>query len=111
MIAHEQEYTEPEIRRYEEGYPQAHVVRIVNAQHMMFRSNPDDVERELNNFTGSLPHRTAKLAATMAPKWRYNSCVSLMNLAACSILVKTHYSEGNFQAILIAKRSVGGMAL
>jgi hypothetical protein len=31
-------------------------VRIANATHVIFRSNPDEVEREMNNFMDGQPH-------------------------------------------------------
>lgn len=38
---------EPLIRKYQAGNLEAHLIGIANAQHMVFRSNPDDVERAL----------------------------------------------------------------
>jgi pimeloyl-ACP methyl ester carboxylesterase len=43
------------IRRYQAGNPKARVVRIANAQHAIFRSNPEDVEKEMRAFLASLP--------------------------------------------------------
>lgn len=43
------------IRRYQAGNPQAHVVRIANAQHAVFLSNPDDVEKDMRAFLATLP--------------------------------------------------------
>ena len=37
------------------GYPQAHVVRLPHASHMVFHSNKADVLREVNAFIGGLP--------------------------------------------------------
>ena len=36
--------------------PTARVVRIANADHFIFRSNPDQVEQEMNTFMDGLPH-------------------------------------------------------
>lgn len=36
--------------------PSARIVRVPNATHLIFRSNPEDVEREMNDFMDSLPH-------------------------------------------------------
>jgi len=36
--------------------PSARVVRIAKATHLIFRSNPEDVEREMNAFMDDLPH-------------------------------------------------------
>ena len=40
---------------FEKGLPQAHVVRLPHASHMVFRSNEADVLREINAFIGGLP--------------------------------------------------------
>lgn len=37
------------------GVPTAHVVRLANANHYVFRSNPQDVLREMNTFLATLP--------------------------------------------------------
>jgi non-heme chloroperoxidase len=42
------------IARYRAGNPAAHVVVIANAQHAVFRSNPDDVAREMDAFMAGL---------------------------------------------------------
>jgi len=42
-------------RAFESGLPSAHVVRIPNAEHWIFRSNEADVLREMNAFLSSLP--------------------------------------------------------
>jgi pimeloyl-ACP methyl ester carboxylesterase len=36
--------------------PSARIVRIAHATHLIFRSNPEDVEREMNAFMDDLPH-------------------------------------------------------
>ena len=40
---------------FEKGLPQAHVVRLAHASHMVFRSNEADVLREINAFIDGLP--------------------------------------------------------
>jgi|SRR5271165_144339 len=40
---------------FEIGLPSAHVVRLPNADHSVFRSNEADVLREMNAFLGGLP--------------------------------------------------------
>jgi non-heme chloroperoxidase len=40
---------------FEAGVPQAKVVRIANGEHYIFRSNPTEVEREMNAFMDGLP--------------------------------------------------------
>jgi non-heme chloroperoxidase len=42
------------IERYRAGNPAAHVVVIANAQHSVFKSNPDDVAREMDAFMAGL---------------------------------------------------------
>jgi non-heme chloroperoxidase len=42
------------IERYRAGNPAAHVVVIANAQHAVFKSNADDVEREMERFLTGL---------------------------------------------------------
>jgi pimeloyl-ACP methyl ester carboxylesterase len=45
---------EAQIKRFEAGNPTARVVRLPNAQHAVFNSNPDDVAREMNAFLEGL---------------------------------------------------------
>lgn len=40
---------------FQAGNPSAHVVRLPNADHFVFRSNEGDVQREMNAFLSSLP--------------------------------------------------------
>ena len=42
------------VERYKAGNPAAHVVVIANAQHAVFRSNPDEVAREMDRFLEGL---------------------------------------------------------
>ena len=42
-------------KSFEVGVPSAHVVRLPNADHYVFRSNEADVLREMSAFLGSLP--------------------------------------------------------
>jgi len=42
---------------FEAGVPQAKVVRIANAEHYIFRSNPSEVELQMNAFMDALPRR------------------------------------------------------
>ena len=42
-------------KAFEIGLPSAHVVRLPNADHYVFRSNEADVLREMNAFLGGLP--------------------------------------------------------
>jgi non-heme chloroperoxidase len=42
-------------KSFEAGVPTAHVVRLPNADHYVFRSNEADVLREMSAFLGSLP--------------------------------------------------------
>jgi non-heme chloroperoxidase len=42
-------------KSFEVGVPSAHVVRLPNADHFVFRSNEEDVLREMTAFLGSLP--------------------------------------------------------
>ena len=41
---------------FEKSAPQAKVVRLANASHFIWRSNADDVVREMNAFLDGLPH-------------------------------------------------------
>jgi hypothetical protein len=43
-----------QIERYRTGNPAAHVVVIANAQHAVFKSNPDDTAREIDAFLAKL---------------------------------------------------------
>jgi non-heme chloroperoxidase len=45
---------EAQVRRFEAGNPRAKVVRLANAQHAIFLSNPEDVAREMNAFMDGL---------------------------------------------------------
>jgi pimeloyl-ACP methyl ester carboxylesterase len=47
--------TERQAVAFERQVPSAHVVRIPNANHYVFRSNEADVLREMNAFIGTLP--------------------------------------------------------
>lgn len=47
--------TERQAAAFERQVPSAHVVRIPNADHSVFRSNEADVLREMNAFIGTLP--------------------------------------------------------
>jgi non-heme chloroperoxidase len=40
---------------FERGLPSAHVVRLANASHYVFKSNAADVVREMNDFLAKLP--------------------------------------------------------
>ena len=40
---------------FEKGLPQAHVVRLPHASHMVIGSNEADVLREMSTFIGRLP--------------------------------------------------------
>jgi non-heme chloroperoxidase len=40
---------------FQKGNPAAHVVRLANADHFVFRSNEEDVLREMNAFLATLP--------------------------------------------------------
>jgi non-heme chloroperoxidase len=42
------------IARYRRGNPSAHVVLIANAQHFIFKSNPDEVSKEMQTFLAGL---------------------------------------------------------
>jgi pimeloyl-ACP methyl ester carboxylesterase len=42
------------IERYRRGNPSAHVVVIPDAQHAVFKSNPDQVIREMDTFLARL---------------------------------------------------------
>jgi non-heme chloroperoxidase len=41
---------------FAEGNPQARVIRLANANHRIFQSNPQDVLREMNAFIATLPN-------------------------------------------------------
>jgi pimeloyl-ACP methyl ester carboxylesterase len=45
---------EKQVRTFEEGLPEAHVVRIPNAHHYVFRSNEAAVLRELRAFIAQI---------------------------------------------------------
>ena len=47
--------TERQAVAFERQVPSAHVVRIPNASHYVFRSNEADVLREINAFISTLP--------------------------------------------------------
>jgi non-heme chloroperoxidase len=54
MIATDTEKTETQAKAFESGVPTAHVVRIPNADHYMFKTNEVDVLREMNDFLAKL---------------------------------------------------------
>jgi non-heme chloroperoxidase len=55
IIAHDQETTSAQADAFQAGAPQAHIVRIPNASHFIFRSNEKQVTDEMNTFLSSLP--------------------------------------------------------
>ncbi|MEO5818485.1 MAG: alpha/beta hydrolase [Gemmatimonadaceae bacterium] len=54
MIAEADSATELQASAFARGVPQARVVRLARANHFVFRSNEDDVLREMRAFIGSL---------------------------------------------------------
>jgi non-heme chloroperoxidase len=55
MEANDKRNGEGQIAAFETQAPSAHVVRIPNANHYVFRSNEADVLREMNAFISTLP--------------------------------------------------------
>jgi pimeloyl-ACP methyl ester carboxylesterase len=55
MEAADKRDTERQAEAFERQVPSAHVVRIPNANHYVFRSNEADVIREINAFVATLP--------------------------------------------------------
>lgn len=55
MIAEVDSATERQVNAFARGVPQARVVRLPRADHFVFRSNADDVLREMRAFIESLP--------------------------------------------------------
>jgi pimeloyl-ACP methyl ester carboxylesterase len=55
MEANDKHNTDSQIAAFESQVPSAHVVRIANANHYVFRSNEADVLREMNAFISTLP--------------------------------------------------------
>ena len=54
-IAEDLARTGAQVDAFQAGNPQAHLVRLPNAEHFVFRSNEADVQREMNIFLSSLP--------------------------------------------------------
>jgi len=50
------ETTTAQANAFEAGVPSAHVVRIPNADHFVYKSNEADVLREINAFLDKLPN-------------------------------------------------------
>jgi non-heme chloroperoxidase len=55
MIAEVDSATELQVSAFARGVPQARVVRLPRANHFVFRSNADDVLREMHSFIDGLP--------------------------------------------------------
>lgn len=55
MVAKDIALVSEQADAFQAGNPQAHVVRIANANHFVFRSNEADVLREMNDFIAKLP--------------------------------------------------------
>ena len=55
MEANDKRNVEGQIAAFESQAPAAHIVRIPNANHYVFRSNEADVLREMNAFISTLP--------------------------------------------------------
>jgi non-heme chloroperoxidase len=53
--AHDLRISEYQAKAFETQVPAAHVVRIQHASHYVFRSNEEDVLREMNGFISALP--------------------------------------------------------
>lgn len=54
-VAEDLAQTGAQVDAFQEGNPSARVVRLPNADHFAFRSNEDDVLREMNTFLATLP--------------------------------------------------------
>ena len=54
-VANDLERAGAQATAFEKALPSAHVVRLPNADHYVFRSNEADVLREMNAFIGNLP--------------------------------------------------------
>jgi pimeloyl-ACP methyl ester carboxylesterase len=55
VLANDVATTSAQANAFEAGIPSAHVVRIPNADHFIFRSNEAEVIREMNAFLAKLP--------------------------------------------------------
>jgi len=55
MIAEVDSATELQASAFARGVPQARVVRLPRANHFVFRSNADEVLREMRSFIDDLP--------------------------------------------------------
>jgi hypothetical protein len=62
--------TENQAKAFETQVPNAHVVRLPNADHYVFRSNESDVLREMNAFITGLQADGKITSATHAPAAR-----------------------------------------
>lgn len=54
MAKNDLEENTAQANTFQEANPSAHVVRIANADHMIFRSNEADVLKEIDGFVASL---------------------------------------------------------
>jgi hypothetical protein len=55
MVEADRERFSAQANAFEAGLPSAHVVRLANASHYVFKSNEADVIREMNAFLSKLP--------------------------------------------------------
>lgn len=55
VIQHAGDYVVTQINAFAAANPQAHIVRLPNAPHYIYKSNADEVEREMNAFMDGLP--------------------------------------------------------
>jgi non-heme chloroperoxidase len=55
MVAADLAHTSALAKTFEEGVPSAHVIRIANADHTVFRSNEAEVFQAMNAFVAKLP--------------------------------------------------------
>ncbi len=55
VIEADRERSSAQANAFESGLPSAHVVRLANASHYVFKSNEDDVVREMKAFLETLP--------------------------------------------------------
>ena len=55
LRTHDEQATTAQVNAFQTAVPQAHVVRIPDADHFLYMSNADQVVREITTFISALP--------------------------------------------------------
>ena len=89
-----------------EGIPSAHVVRVLNADHYIFRSNEADVEREMNAFMNRL-NPTKPRAAKAFDAWLL--ALTASDRSRMGKVLEEYHLRGTAESLMNFARRTGGL--